>query len=156
VKTLLSRIKENLRADGVLATYVKSIAIQITSADLLPDVAVTMIPFIGIAPVTSTESFVSTQEKAEVHTVKIQIVNKFDVKEVSILGDSVKKGIKEIIDDVENVIRSKFFPSGGVNYLSKPSEITGVTYTTSPYGDQFYVFVASITLVCEKRIQVSV
>ena len=155
MKTLVKRIKSALQADTNISTYVQAEAIQICSSDVLPSVSVSLVPFIGVAPVSTSEMWHSSGHKDRIHNVRIFIVQNMEVQETAIVGDSVKKGVLEIVDDVSNAMRAKFFASGGTNYLSKPSEITGVTYTTAAYGDNIFLFVAQVNLLCVQQIEVT-
>ena len=156
MKELLERIKTNLLLDGTLSTYIKTGAVQVVSPDVLPSIATSFLPFIGVAPLRSSTVWFSTGRKDTTHLVRIFVVQKMEVQELAILGNSTKRGILEIIADVEPVVRAKMFPSGGVNYLSKPSEISDVSYSTMGYGDNLYTIVAQITLTCVRQISVSV
>ena len=78
--------------------------------------------------------------------------------ENSIIGDSVKKGLLEITEDVENAIRGNRLPTtlGGTDYyLSKPIEIKNVDYTVAGYGGDSYLFVASFVLECVKLFNIT-
>lgn len=156
MKELLERIKTNLLLDGTLSTYIKTGAVQVVSPDVLPSIATSFLPFIGVAPLRSSTVWFSTARKDTTHLVRIFVVQKMEVQELAILGNSTKRGILEIIADVEPVVRAKMFPSSGVNYLSKPSEISDVSYSTMGYGDNLYTIVAQITLTCVRQISVSV
>jgi hypothetical protein len=155
MKTLVKRIKATLQADATISSYVQAEAIQIVSADVLPSVSVTLVPFIGVAPVSTSEMWHSSGHKDRIHNVRIFIVQNMEVQETAIVGDSVKKGVLEIVDDVSNAVRAKFFALGGTNYLSKPAEIVGVTFTTAQYGDGVFLFVAQVNLLCVQQIEVT-
>lgn len=150
MKTLLQRIKSALQSDATVSTCVSGSSIQIISPDLIPEVAITTVPFIGIAPITTSEAWVSTGMQDSTHMVNIYVCQSLEIQEEAIIGDSSsgKKGLLELISYISSVVRAKFFASGNVNYLSKPSMITGIRYSTSPYGDDVYVFVGTITLQC--------
>ena len=156
MKTLVKRIKAQLQGDTTITPYVATTSMQIVSPDMLPDIAITATPFIGIAPVSTTEGWFSTGKMNLIHTVRIFIVQSFEVQETAIIGDSVKPSIFELTDLVKDSVRAEFFASGGVNWLSKPAVITNTRYSTPPMGDNYYVFVSAIDLACARQIDVTV
>ena len=155
MKTLVTRIKTTLQGDATLSTYVQSSSVQVVSPDLLPDISDTILPFVGIAPVATGEAWRSTGIMDVTHTVRIYIVQQLEVYETAFLGDTTKPSIFELLDYVKDAVRAKFFASGGQNYLSKPSIISNVRYTTSPYGDNIYLLVGAVDLVCIRQITVT-
>lgn len=110
-----------------------------------------MVPYIGVAPVRSSEAYVA-QRKEITHLVDIYAVTYLQVQENAIIGDSVKKGILEIVEDIQTAVRGHRLPEAGVNYLSKPIDISSTEYSIAGYGDQVYLMVASMTLQCVKLI----
>lgn len=155
MKELIKRIKDALQGDVTVTANVPSESIHVVSPDMLPDISQTSLPYIGIAPLATSEAWFSTGFMHFTHTVRLFIVQSFEVYETSIVGDSVKPSIFELLDYVKTVVRANFFASGGVNYLEKPALIVGVRYSTAPYGDNAYVFVASIDLQCIQSLQVT-
>lgn len=151
MKTSVTRIKTLLQNSATLNTYIKKI--EIISPRLLPDLTIAQVPYIGIAPVSSSESWVA-QMKQSILRIELYAVNWFQVQEVSIIGDSIKKGILEIVDDVSTVIRGSFLPENSINYLSKPIEITNIDYIVAGYGDNAYLLVSSISLQCVKLFSI--
>ena len=149
MKTLLSRMKAALRADTLLMAYTSSEAIQVVAPDTLPSVATSLIPFIGIAPMGTSESWLAQQKRA-VHSVNLYVVQYMEYPEEAIMGDSVKRGLLEILEDVERIVRGNQFSSEGVNYLAKPTDIVGVSYARGEMGDGIYAIVAVIALTCER------
>ena len=152
MKTTVTRLKTLLQEDATLSSYVKKV--EIVSPKLLPDISNTMVPYIGIAPVNSTETWIA-QRKQSTMIVELYAVILLQQQENAIIGDSVKKGILEIVEDIDTVVRGKFLSSSNVRYLSKPIEITGIDYVTAGYGDNFYLLVASITLQCLKLFDIT-
>lgn len=142
---MLSRIKEDLKNDAVLASYVK--AVEVCGPDVLPDVSKSLVPWIGIAPISSPESWFA-MEKEITHTVRVYVVHALEIREKSIIGSDQDRGLLDMMADVERVVRARFFARDGQNYLSKPSDIVGVDYVLGGYGDQIYTFVGVITVVC--------
>ena len=154
MKTLIKRIQTALQTDATISQYVASNSIQVVSPDLLPDISQTALPYIGIAPISTSEAWFSTGIQNVTHIVNIYVCQILEIVETAILGDTVKPGLLELLTYVENATRAKQFASAGVNYLSKPSQIAGVRYSTSPYGDNVFVFVGTITLQCVRQIVV--
>lgn len=152
MKTIVKRLKTVLQNDATLSAYVKRI--EFVSPKLLPDIAQTLVPYIGIAPVNTSESWVA-QRKQAIHIVDVYAVIYLQQQENSIIGDSVKKGILEIVTDIESAVRGHRLPENSVNYLSKPVEITAVDYVVSGYGDNAYLLVASIQLQCVRLFDIT-
>lgn len=145
MKSLLERIKQDIKNDAVLASYLK--AVQIVGPDVLPDVSTSLVPFVGIAPISTSESWFA-MEQQHVHTVRLYMIQSLMIKETAIIGTDVDRGLLQMMADVETVVRAKFFARDGLNYLSKPSEITNVDYSLGGYGDQIYTIVGIVTLQC--------
>lgn len=156
MKILCNRIKSTLQADATILTYVQPTSIQIVSPDLLPDISDTILPYIGVAPVSTSEKWYATGKIALYHVVRVYIVQQLEIFEAAIVGDSVKPGLFELLDYVKNALRTKYFAVDGTNYLSKPSLISGVRYGTSGYGDSMYCFVATVDLDCQRLADVTV
>jgi len=151
MKITVTRLKTLLQTTASLS-YVKKV--EIVSPKLLPDISNTMVPYIGIAPVSSSETWIA-QKKQSTMSVEIYAVIFLVQQENAIIGDSVKKGILEIVEDIDVAVRGNFLSSGGVRYLSKPIEIVGIDYVVSGYGDNFYLLVASINLQCVKLFDIT-
>lgn len=157
MKTLVQRIKSTLQADATVIANVPSTSILVVSPDVLPDISQTSLPFIGIAPVATSEAWFSTGFLNETHLVRLFVVQSLEVYETSMIGDTVKPSIFELLTMVKNAVRAKYFKDSNQNdYLSKPSVISGVRYTTSPYGDNMFVFVGAIDLQCIRQISATV
>ena len=122
---------------------------EIVSPRLLPDIASSQVPYIGVAPVSTTESWVA-QRKQAVHKVELYVVTYIQLMENAIIGDTVKPGLLDVVNDIESVIRGERLLINSVYYLSKPIEILSVEYSVTSYGDQFYLFVASLSLDCTR------
>ena len=151
MKTILKRIKSTL--DCTTLSYIKKF--EFCAPRLLPDVPTTLIPYIGIAPISSTESWVA-QKKQSIDTVELYCVTYLQKVESSIIGDSVKKGLLEVVEDVKSVIRGHRLPNeSSINYLSKPIEITGTDYSVAGYGGDSYLFVSSIVLQCVRLFSIT-
>lgn len=156
MKTLLSRIKSTLLADATLGAYLSQESVKVTSPDLLPDISNALLPFIGVAPLSTSEGWVATGKQDVIHTVKLFVITNLEIIETAIMGDSTKKSILEVVNDVKDVLRAKVFTVDSVNYLSKPTTMSGITYNTAQYGDNVYLFVATMTLTCVRQIDVTV
>lgn len=151
MKSILKEIKSVLSSSTVLS-YIKKF--EIVSPRLLPDISSSQVPYIGIAPVSTSESWVA-QRKQAVHRVELYCVNYIQLMENSIIGDTVKPGLLDVVNDVESVIRGHRLPISSTNYLSKPIEISSVDYSVTQYGDQFYLFVASLSLECIRLFNIT-
>ncbi len=151
MKSTVKQIKSVLSSHSTLS-YIKKF--EIVSPRLLPDISSTQVPYVGIAPLSTSESWVA-QRKQAIHRVEIYIVNYIQLMENSIIGDTVKPGLLDVVNDVESVIRGHRLPIDGTNYLSKPIEINSVDYSVTTYGDQFYLFVASLSLECIRLFNIT-
>ena len=147
MKTILSQIKTTLRNSTTLR-YVNKI--EIVSPKLLPDISSSLLPYIGIAPVSTSESWIAQQKEA-VHSVDVYAVIWLQIPESAILGDSVKKGMLEVVDDISSVLRGERLLVNSNYYLSKPIEITNIDYVVAQYGDNAFLLVADISLRCVRR-----
>lgn len=151
MKTTVSRLKTLLNSSATL-NYVKRF--EICSPKLLPDIPSSMVPYIGIAPIGTTESWVA-QRKQAIHTVDLYAVTYLQIQESAIVGDSVKKGILEIVDDITSVVRGSFLTSESVKYLSKPIEVQSIDYVLTGYGDNTFLLVSSIALQCVRLFEIT-
>lgn len=145
MKTVLARLKSESQADATLASYVNTFAT--VAPRFLGLVGVDNVPFIGFAPVNSPEEW-RTQNKDAIHTVEAYLVWLYTVEEDSIMGRGDAKGFLDFVADFCNVVRGTQLASDGTNYLSKPTDIMGVDYTTEPMGDNYYLLIATVTLRC--------
>ena len=144
MKTLLTRMKTVVQ-DNANLDYVKEV--RIVAPKTLPPLSQDNIPFIGLAPMNSPEIWVA-QKKEVTHTIEAYLVIWYPVAEYSIIGSDDYKGILDLETDFKNAVRNNFFASGGTNYLSKPTNIISVDRITEPYGDDFYLLIATVTLEC--------
>lgn len=151
MRTTINRLKSLLSSSATLS-YIKKF--EIVSPKLLPDISSSLVPYIGIAPVNTTESWVA-QRKQAINNVDVYVVTYLQVPEAAIVGDSVKKGLLEAVEDTLSVVRGSFLPSESVNYLSKPIEVTGVDWISTGYGDNTYLLVANITLQCVRLFNIT-
>uniref|UniRef100_A0A6M3LD93 Uncharacterized protein n=1 Tax=viral metagenome TaxID=1070528 RepID=A0A6M3LD93_9ZZZZ len=153
MQVVLSRVKTQLLTD-VSLNYIKRI--EYVSPRLLPEIPLTMVPYIGIAPMTTSESWVA-QRKQQIHTFELYCVEYIRISEDAIFGSSAsgKKGILEIVEDVSTSIRAKFLTDSGVHYLSKPTGITNIDYVVAGYGDNVYLIVATIVIQCAELLNVT-
>lgn len=157
MKTLLTRMKTVVQDDSTLKDYVNKI--EIVSPGTLPLLSLDDIPYIGLAPMNSPEMWV-TQKKDVVHTVEAYLALQYLLEEYSIIGDdpSDQKGILDLVTDFESAVRGNFFPSDATDtdtrYLSKPTDIISVDYSTEPWGDSFHLIIATVTLSCVRLFAV--
>lgn len=152
MKTILTRLQTIIQTNSTLS-YIKKT--EIVSPKLLPDISQTMVPYIGLAPISTSESWIA-QRKEAINNVDLYIVNFLQQQENAIIGNTTKKGLLEIVEDVESVIRGHRLPDGSGNYyLSKPIEITNVDYVVSGYGDNVYLLVASLFLNCTRIFNIT-
>jgi len=80
--------------------------------------------------------------------VDLYVVTYLQVAENAIIGDSVKKGLLEITEDVRTAIEVHRLPENSVNYLSKPIVMSPTEYQVAGMGDAIYLMVGSMTLQC--------
>lgn len=147
MKAIVDRLKSVLQASAALSAVKR---VELVSPKLLPDISLTLVPFIGIAPVNTSEGW-RAQRKEAIHRVDLYLVNRLEIQESAITGDSVKQGLLEFTANVSNVIRGHRLPAttGGTDYyLSKPIEIKNIEYVTAGYGDNVFLLVATMTIEC--------
>lgn len=152
MKTTIKRIKSVLQNNATLSAYIKKF--EFVAPRLLPEIPSSLVPYIGISGITTAESWIA-QRKQAIHNVELYIVTYLQQTENAIIGDSVKKGLLEVTEDVQSAIRAHRLPENSVNYLSKPIEITGIDYSVASYGDSTYLFVASISLQCVRLFDIT-
>jgi len=148
MKTVLERLKVLGEESSVLQDYV--VKQEIVAPRTLPSLALAQVPFIGYAPIASPEQWVA-QRKEATHTVEAYLVLLHTVQESAILGSDQKVGLLDFVANFEDVVRGSFLPpqdDATDYYLSKPLDITGVDYETAPYGDNFFLLIATVSLRC--------
>lgn len=148
MKTLLTNIKTTLVNNATLAPYIK--AVEICAPRSLPDIAVTLLPWLGIAPSGSAEAWKSNSKKEVIHQVEIYVVNMLQIVQTAIIGSDTDRGILDIGEDVKTAVRGSTFS----DYLSRPTDLIGVDYTTVPYGDNVYLIVLTMRLQCARIFSV--
>ena len=148
MKDLLSKIKTVLIDDSTLSPYVKKV--EVVAPRSLPVINESNVPYIGIAPVSSPESWKTNKKKEVIHTVEVYAVYWLQIQETAIIGDSSHKGILQFVEDIKSALRGHTFN----NYLSKPTDLTVSEFTTAGYGDSIYLIVSTITLVCHRIFEV--
>ena len=142
MNTLLANIKSVLsssRASGDL-TYMPEQSIEIVAPNAIPPLRNDQMPYIGIAPVSSPESWKTSGKREVVHTVELYLIRQYTIRE-----DAVIK-LTEFVTDVLGVVRNEKFSS----YLSAPCEPSVPGYVTIPYGDNIYLIVVTISLECRR------
>lgn len=140
--TLLTNIKTVLttsRASGTLS-YMPEQSIQKTAPKSLPPLRNDQFPFIGIAPVSAPESWYTSGKRQAIYTVELYCAYHYEITE-----DAVQK-LTEFVTDVLGVVRNNYFS----DYLSAPCEPSVPNYITTPYGDNIYLIVATISLECRR------
>ena len=147
MKTLLQRIKTALQDNATLASYIKGI--QIVAPNTLPDLSSSLVPWLGVAPVSSSEIWKSNAQKEVTHLVDIYVVQYLQIQETSILGSGSDRGLLDVLNDTETVVRGNYFSVAG-DYLSKPADVIRVSYTTAGYGDNIFLIVSTISLSCAR------
>ena len=111
MKTLLSRMKTAVQENATLADYVKTTSVETVSPGILPELSQDNIPYIGLAPVNSPESWISSARKEVVHTVDAYLVQWYPVQETAIIGADDVKGILDLIIDFKAAVRGSYFAS---------------------------------------------
>ena len=140
--TLLTNIKTVLvtsRSSGTL-NYMPEQSIQKVAPKSLPPLRNDQFPFVGIAPVNSPETWASSGKREVIHTVELYCARSYEIQE-----DAVAK-LTSFVKDVLSVVRNEKFNS----YLSAPCQPSVANYITTPYGDNIYLIVATISLECRK------
>lgn len=151
MKTICKQLKTALQADSSLSNIKR---FEIVAPKLLPEIASSQVPFLGIAPVSTSETWVA-QRKQAVHTVDLYIVDFLQIQENAIIGDTVKPGLLELVSSISDVVRGQRLTVDGNFYLAKPIEITGIDYMVTGYGDATYLFVASMSLQCVRVFNIT-
>ncbi len=147
MNTLLTNIKAVLvasRDGGGSLSYMPEQSIQKVAPQTIPPLTNDKLPFIGIAPVSSPETWYTTGHREVVHTVELYCVRYHTIQE-----DSIEL-LTDFVVDVLDVVRNEKFS----DYLSAPCTPGVPGYITSPYGDDIYLIVATIQLEC-RRIFIS-
>ena len=140
METLLSRIKTQVETSTIIQKT------EIVSPRALPDLRHTVLPWVGIAPISTGEQWKTNARKEATHIVELYCCQYIQKLETAVIGDATLKGILDIVDEVNSKIRGETFTS----YLSAPADITGIDYATAGYGDNYYLIVATITLLCRR------
>ena len=143
MNTLLTDIKNALvasRDTGGTLSYMPEQSIQKVAPKSLPPLRNDQFPFIGIAPVSSPETWITTAKREVVHTVELYCARNYEIQE-----DAIDK-LTEFIEDVVSVVRNERFG----NYLSAPTQPSVTGYITTPYGDNIYLIVATLSLECRR------
>ena len=144
METLLGNIKAVVQNDVNLRTYIKNV--EIIFPRTIPDTAIQLCPSVCIAPINSPEEWYSNKKKLVTHTVEIYAIVYIQKLETAMIGDGSMKGLTDILSDLESALRGNTFS----DYLSKPTDITNVSYGTTGEGDNLYIGVGVITLQCER------
>ena len=144
METLISSIKTDLSASTILKK------VEIVTPRTLPDLRTSILPWAGIAPISTNEAWKTNGRKVALHTVEIYCAQWIQKFETAVIGDGALKGILDVVVDVADRVRGDTFS----NYLSKPTDISGIDYSTAGYGDNYYLIVATVTLQCERIFSV--
>lgn len=141
MKTLLDNIKTALNdARGSTLSYMPAQSIQKVAPGSLPPLRRDQLPFVGIAPLSSPETWITSGKREVVHTVELYCVRMYNIQE---------DGVVEALEHVENVVgvvRNNLFS----NYLSAPAQPSVTGYVTEPYGDNIYIVIATVQLECRR------
>lgn len=144
METLLTYIKDELiSAQSSTLNYVTTIKIV---APFLPVIDLGQMPFIGIAPIGSPETWATSGKKEVIHTVELYATIQYSQQSYSVIGYDNKKGIVNLATDITTVLRNRRFN----DYLSKPLDIEISEYVTTPYDDNAFLLVASLKLECTR------
>lgn len=141
--TLITNIKAVLVADrdgGGTLNYMPEQSIQKVAPKALPPLRNDQLPFVGIAPLTSPEIWITSGKREVTHTVELYCVRQYTIQE-----DSVERFL-EFVTDVLSVVRNERFSS----YIDAPATPNVIDYSTAPYGDNIYIIVATIQLECRR------
>lgn len=144
MEDLLTKIKDQLVASQASTlSYVTKVNIV---APFLPAIDLGQMPFIGIAPISADETWVSTGKKEIIYIVEVYGVIQYYEQSYSVIGYGDKKGITDLVTDISSVLRNRRFS----DYLSKPLDIATSEYVTTPYDDNAFLLVASLRLECAR------
>lgn len=140
MEALLTKIKTQLETSQAdTLSYVTKISIV---APFLPAIDLGQMPFIGIAPISADETWISSGKKEITYIVELYAVIQYYEQSYSIIGYGDKKGITDLVTDISSVLRNRRFS----DYLSKPLDIATSSYVTTPYDDNAFLLVASLKL----------
>lgn len=143
MKTLLTNIKNVITSASALS-YVKKV--EVIGENSIPPIYNTQTPWIGIAPISSPERWISNQKKEVVHTVKIYIANYFQKMETAIIGDANNRGMIDVIKDVWDTLRGNTFS----DYIDKPCDLELTDYSFGAYDEKYYLCIGVFTLTGNK------
>ena len=144
MKTILTRMQALLKNDPSVAQYAKGV--QVTAPSTIPQLTSSLTPWVGIAPVNSVERDFAMRRETT-YTIEVYVVNFVQKSESAMMGVGGLQGLLDMIGYVGNALRDQYFrDSDGIDYLSKPVQLTRTAYETASYGDNYYLLVATIGL----------
>jgi hypothetical protein len=157
VNVILPRLKTlvaNNKSSGGALSYIGSV--EIIHPDLmLTTVFLPTLPKVCFWPARTQEAWVASQRKQAVNQVSAYLILKYLTRETSIVGDSTRpagegKGITNFVVDFLSVVRGTRLAIAGENYLDKPLDISGVSYTKSEISDDAHILVAQVDMIASR------
>jgi len=151
MKTILDKMRIAARNDATLEHKLANI--EIVAPRFLPPINQTDVPFLGLAGLSSSEQWVSSDKKDAEHTVEAYLVWRYLTAQDAIIGsEDGDEALFDMVEHVNGLFRGSFLPDDdGTIYLSKPIDITELTYSTEEFGDGYYLFVATTTYRCIRQ-----
>jgi len=153
MKTTVTRLKtliQNNNQSGQTLSYVKYVEI-IHPDILIPNISLTLLPSIFFTPISTEEEWVASQEKQATHIVKAYLVMRYNQRELSIIGDATRtqgQGMLDFVNDFLSVVRGTRLAVNDTQYLDKPLEIQNVDYIREDLGENSFLIIADITMLC--------
>jgi hypothetical protein len=150
MKTLI----DNNNNSGGTLSYVRHFEV------VHPEIGLTMVskasfPAIFLTPISSSEQWISSQEKESLNEIHAFLIIQYLQRESSIIGDSTRpeghgKGIIDFVNDFLTVFRGHTLGTGGTAYLNKPLDISNVDYFADNLGENANIMVAQIVMQCSR------
>lgn len=159
MKTILERCKtlvENNNNEGGTLSYVRDT--EVIHPDIaMTRISITSLPKIVFTPISTSESWIASQRKQQLHRLASYLILQYHQRESSIMGDSSRpaghgKGIMDFVADFMTVFRGHRFASGGTNYLDKPMDVVSIEYFKPEMSEEPQLLVAEIVMECSRLI----
>jgi hypothetical protein len=157
MKTILTRMKtvvDAKKVPGGTLQYVKFSEVAPPDIDGL-QVSKSILPSIFFFPISSSETWETTQRKLITYGVGAHLVMEYNVRELSIIGDATRagtygKGILDFVEDFLTVFRGHRLEDDGQLYLDKPLEIQGIEYFREDLSADLFCLIATVTMQCTR------
>ena len=129
---------------------------EVTPPDVsLVEVSRSLLPSIFFFPISTSETWETTQRKLITHLVGAHLVMEYNQRELSIIGDASRastfgKGILDFVEDFLTVFRGHRLAVDGTVYLDKPLEIEEISYFREDLSDEAFFLIATIRMNCTR------